>query len=61
MDSDVDRAVRLGMVNIELVGSFGKPWTLQQGDKVVRGVEFEAKAIRVSNARTGKVLFISDR
>lgn len=56
LDGDFQRAARVGMIAVEVVGSFGQPWKLSKGAKVVQGVEFKPSAIRFSNARTGKTL-----
>jgi hypothetical protein len=56
MDSDLQRAANTGNVMVEMVGTFGKPWQLQGGGKIVRGLSFEPTAIRFLHARTGKVL-----
>lgn len=57
MASDLRRAAMLGQVNIELVGRFARPWSLRHKGKAVQGVVFKARAIRFSEARTGKVIF----
>jgi hypothetical protein len=54
--SDMTRLARLGQINIELVGRFGKPWMLSQQGKKVQGVVFEIQAVRLSQARTGETL-----
>ena len=56
LDSDLQRAIKTGQVGIELIGSFGKPWELKSRDALVRGVAFEATALRFFHSRTGKVL-----
>jgi|GEM_PF-890505 len=55
-DSDLERAVRLGQVSIEVVGRFGKVWEKKHKGEPVRGVAFKATHIRLSNARNGKPL-----
>jgi hypothetical protein len=55
-DSDLKRAAKLGQVGIEIVGTFGKPWTLQHGDKTLRGISFEIEGVRFYHSRTGKTL-----
>ena len=55
LESDIKRALRLGMMSVEMVGKFGKPFALKGGSKgAVRGVMFQPKMIRFSNARSGK-------
>jgi hypothetical protein len=56
MDSDLQRAAKTGNIAVEMVGTFGKPWQLSGGGKLVRGLSFEPTAIRFIHARTGKVL-----
>ena len=56
LDTDLKRAISIGAVGIEVVGTFGKAWELSQGGKTVRGVSFEPTAIRFFHARTGKML-----
>jgi hypothetical protein len=59
LDGDLARFASTGQLAIELVGKFGKPWTLSGGGKTVKGVAFEAEAIRLYNARNGKIVFES--
>jgi hypothetical protein len=54
--SDLTRLVRLGQVNIEIVGRFGKTWALPHQGKKVQGVVFEIQAVRLSQARSGETL-----
>jgi hypothetical protein len=56
LDSDLQRAAKTGNIAVEMVGTFGKPWQLQGGGRIVRGLSFEPTAIRFIHARTGKVL-----
>lgn len=56
LPSDLTRLARLGQINIELVGRFGKTWALSQRGKKVQGVVFEIQAVRLSQARTGETL-----
>jgi hypothetical protein len=53
---DLDRAIKTGQVAIELVGTFGAPWQLAGQGQPVRGVAFEASAVRFRHTRSGKVL-----
>jgi hypothetical protein len=55
LDSDLQRAAKTGQIGVELVGTFGKPWQLK-GKKLVRGVAFEPKALRLFHTRTNKTL-----
>ena len=55
-ESDLRRAAKLGQVGIEIIGTFGKPWQLTQGDKVVRGISFELEGLRLYHAKTGATL-----
>lgn len=56
LDSDLQRSIKTGQVGIEVIGTFGKPWELKNKDTMVRGVAFDARAIRFFHTRTGKVL-----
>ncbi len=56
LESDVQRAMRLGMLSIEVVGGFGKKWSMKKGGKTATGVSFKLDGLRVLNARNGKVL-----
>ncbi len=56
MTSDLRRLARLGQVNVELVGNFGKVWQLRNKTKLVRGVTYKIKGLRLSAARTGATL-----
>jgi hypothetical protein len=56
LDSDLQRAIKTGQVGIEMIGTFGKGWELKGKDGGVRGVAFEATALRFFHTRTGKVL-----
>lgn len=56
MESDLNRALRLGMVGVEMVGRFDASWSLNAKDKVVQGVTFKPTAIRFTNARSGKAI-----
>jgi hypothetical protein len=56
-DLDLRRLAATGQVGIQLVGKFGKPWTMSGGGKTVRGVPLEVEAMRLYHARTGKTLF----
>ncbi|MCP4499404.1 MAG: hypothetical protein GY822_05490 [Deltaproteobacteria bacterium] len=55
-DSDLERAVRLGQVAVEVVGTFGKVWEKSYKGKPVRGVMFKPTHLRLSNSRNGKPL-----
>lgn len=55
-DSDLKRAAKLGQVGIEIIGTFGKPWQLSQGEKVVRGMSFELEGLRLYHSKTGQTL-----
>lgn len=54
LSSEVQRLLRIGQLNVEVVGRFGKPWRLSHKGQPVEGVAFEVDAIRFSHARTGK-------
>lgn len=54
LTSEVQRLVRIGQLNVEVVGRFHKPWTLSGKGKRIDGVAFDLEAIRFSHARTGK-------
>jgi len=54
--SDVQRAVRLSMVTVDVIGKFGKPWRLKKKQHTASGVVFKAKYVRFSHARTGKTV-----
>jgi hypothetical protein len=56
LESDIKRALRLGNMSIELVGSFGNTWSLNGKRGVVQGVEFKPTHIRFANARNGKAI-----
>lgn len=58
-DLDLQRIAATGMVGIQLVGRFGKTWTMRGPDKTVKGVSFEVEAMRLYNARTGATIFES--
>jgi hypothetical protein len=59
MDMDLTRMASTGQLAIELVGKFGKTWTLSDATKTVKGVSFEVEGMRLYNARTGKTVFES--
>ncbi|MFH1807903.1 MAG: DUF6066 family protein [Pseudomonadota bacterium] len=54
--SDLTRLARLGQINIEIIGRFGKTWALTHKGKKVQGVVFEIQAVRLSQARTGETV-----
>jgi hypothetical protein len=54
--SDLARAASTGNINIEIVGTFAKPWRLRRGGNSTEGIMFKLKAIRLSHARTGKTM-----
>lgn len=54
--SDLKRALRLGNVSMELVGVFGKTWSLKHKKGKVEGVAFKPTHIRFANARNGKTI-----
>lgn len=58
-DLDLQRIAATGMVGIQLVGKFGKTWTMSGPDKTVKGVSFEVEALRLYNARSGATIFES--
>jgi len=58
-DTDLGRLASTGQLGIEIVGKFGKPWTMNGSGKTVRGVSFEVEAFRLYNARNGKTVFES--
>ena len=58
-DLDLQRLATTGMVGIQLVGKFGKTWTMTGGGKTVKGVQFEVEGMRLYNARTGATIFES--
>lgn len=58
-DLDLRRLGATGQLGIQLVGKFGKVWSMNGGGKTVRGVAFEVEAIRLYHARNGKTLFES--
>jgi len=58
-DLDLQRLAATEQVGIQLVGRFGKAWSLPSGGKTVRGMTFEVEAMRLYHARTGKTLFES--
>jgi hypothetical protein len=58
-DLDLGRFASTGVLGIELVGRFGKPWSMSGGGKTVKGVSFEVEAMRLYNARNGKTVFES--
>jgi hypothetical protein len=59
MDSDLTRLASTGMLAIELVGKFGKTWSLSGATQTVKGVLFEVEGLRLYNARNGKTVFES--
>jgi hypothetical protein len=59
MDSDLTRMASTGQLAIELVGKFGKTWSLSDASKTVKGVSFEVEGMRLYNPRTGKTVFES--
>ena len=58
-DLDMQRLATTGMLGIQIVGKFGKTWSLTGGGKSVKGVQFEVEALRLYNARTGATVFES--
>jgi hypothetical protein len=58
-DLDLQRLAATGMIGIQLVGRFGKTWTMSGPDKTVKGVSFEVEGMRLYNARTGATVFES--
>jgi hypothetical protein len=59
MDMDLTRLASTGQLAIELVGKFGKSWSLSGGGQTVKGVAFEVEGMRLYNARNGKTVFES--
>lgn len=58
-DLDLQRIAATGMLGIQVVGRFGKTWTMNGPDKTVKGVSFEVEAMRLYNVRTGATVFES--
>lgn len=54
--NELQRGVRTGNVNVEVVGAFGPTWSIGRGSRKVQGVRFELKALRLSKARSGQEL-----
>lgn len=59
MDMDLTRLASTGQLAIEIVGKFGKTWTLTSGGQTVKGVAFEVEGMRLYNPRNGKTVFES--
>jgi hypothetical protein len=58
-DLDLQRLAATGMIGIQVVGKFGKTWTMSGGGKTVRGVQFEVEALRLYKVRGGDTIFES--
>lgn len=59
MDGDLRRLASTGALGIEVVGKFGRTWTMSGGGKSVRGISFEVEAMRLYNVRSGATVFES--
>ena len=59
-DLDLKRVAMAGMVGVQIVGRFGKTWTMASpAGKTVKGVLFEVEAVRLYNGHSGATLFES--
>jgi hypothetical protein len=59
MDADLRRLASTGALGIEVVGRFGKIWSMSGGGKAVKGVAFEVEALRLYNVKSGATVFES--
>ena len=58
-DLDLQRLAATGQLGIQVIGKFGKTWTLSGDGRTVKGVAFEVEALRLYHARTGATVFES--
>lgn len=59
MELDLRRLASTGALGIEVVGKFGKTWSMSGGGKAVKGISFEVEALRLYNVRSGATVFES--
>jgi hypothetical protein len=58
-DLDLKRLASTGSLGIEVVGRFGRPWSMNGGGRTVKGVAFEVEALRLYNTKNGNTVFES--
>ena len=56
---DMERLIRTQNVAIEVIGTFGQPWSKRGKGRTYKGVEFKPQAVRLIHARNGKTLIVS--